>query len=319
VIGERVYIGGVPRGLGRWLFALKPASWPKLLVPMALGQAIGIDADGALSVPGLALGALFTIFDLGFVVLLNDWGDQEVDRIKRAMFPATSKKTIPDGVLPARAILIAGIACGAAALGVAAIGEVALERRGLAVAALASLGLVAAYTFSPLRLNYRGGGELIEALGVGIALPWINAYAQSGRAAAPGLVVLIGWTILSLASAIASGLADERSDRRGGKRTVVTAIGNALARRAIEGLALIGGIAWAITAWLGPSGAPTIALLAGAATAVLSWGAVRVASAAATTDAFDAQRAYKSALHRLIWESALTLAAVLALGPLLGL
>ena len=302
----------------RWAFAIKPASWPKLLVPMALGQAIGIDATGRLSVAGLVVGALFTVLDLVFVVLLNDWGDQEVDRIKRSMFPGSSKKTIPDGVLPAPLLLLVGLLAGVGAALVALAGEIALGRPWLTIAALGSLGLFVAYTLPPLRLNYRGGGELLEALGVGVALPWINAYAQSGRALAPGLVVVPGCAILALSSAIASGLSDERSDRRGGKRTFTTMLGNAIARRMVNLLALLGGLVWAATAWLGASGTPTIPLLAAAATALLSWNAVRRASAAATTDAFDAQRGYKTALHRLIWESGTVLAVGMALGPLLG-
>lgn len=308
-----------PTTTARWAFALKPASWPKLLVPMALGQAIGIDATGRLSLAGLALGVLFTVLDLVFVVLLNDWGDQEVDRIKRSMFPASSKKTIPDGVLPAPLLLLVGTLAGIGAALVALAGEIALDRPWLTVAAVASLGLFVAYTLPPLRLNYRGGGELLEALGVGVVLPWINAYAQSGRALAPGLVVLPGFAVLALSSAVASGLADERSDRRGGKRTFTTMLGNTLSRRLVNALSLAGGLVWALTVWIGARGTPTIPLMAAAASTLLSWGAVRRTSASAVTDAFDAQRGYKSSLHRLIWESGLVLAAGMALGPLLGL
>lgn len=285
---------------------------------MALGQAIGIDADGRISIAGLAIGVLFTLFDLAFVVLLNDWGDQRVDALKRSMFPASSRKTIPDGVLSDRAVLGAGLLAGLAAVAVAFAGEIALGRPWLGAMSLGALALFAAYTLPPLRLNYRGGGELLEALGVGVVLPWINAYAQSGRVLAPALVVLPGFAILSLSSAIASGLADERSDVRGGKRTVVTTIGNTLSRRLIVALAVIGPVVWGLTAWLGTWGTPTLPLYAAAGVALLSLGPIRATSAAAQTDAFEAQRIYKGALHRLIWESSLVLAGGLALGPLLG-
>jgi 1,4-dihydroxy-2-naphthoate octaprenyltransferase len=302
----------------RWAFALKPASWPKLLVPMALGQAIGIDATGQLSIPGLVIGALFTVLDLVFVVLLNDWGDQEVDRLKRSMFPGSSRKTIVDGILPARALLVVGALAGVGAALVALAGEIALDRPWLTVGAIASLGLFVAYTLPPLRLNYRGGGELLEALGVGVALPWINAYAQSGRALAPALIVLPGFVFFALSSAVASGLADERSDRLGGKRTFTTMLGNTLARRLANGLALAGGLIWGLTGWLGTHGTPTIPLLAAAASALLGWNAVRRASVGAVTDAFEVQRRYKSALHKLVWEAGLVLAVGMAIGPLIG-
>ena len=75
---------------------------------------------------------------------------------------------------------------------------------------------------------------------------------------------------------------------------------------------------WALTAWLGTYGTPTIPLAGAAAIAILSWNAMRRAGVAAETDAFDAQRAYKASLHQLIWESSLVLAAGMALGPLIG-
>ena len=67
----------------RWVYAAKPASWPKLLVPSLLGQGLGVAATGHLDVAALLLGLVFSVFDLLFIVFLNDWGDRDVDRIKR--------------------------------------------------------------------------------------------------------------------------------------------------------------------------------------------------------------------------------------------
>ncbi len=301
-----------------WALALKPASWPKLLVPMCLGQAIGVDATGRLSWGGLAWGLAFTALDAIFIVLLNDWGDQTVDRIKRQMFPTSSRKTIPDGILPARRVFLVGAMAGVLAIAIGLIGEIALGRRSLCLAVIAALAIFVAYTLPPWRLNYRGGGEFLEAIGVGIALPWINAYAQSGEPWPPALVVLPGFGVLALSSAIASGLSDERSDRRGGKRTIVTMLGNVLARRLVNALALSGAAIWMLTAWRGASGTPTLPIMAAALVALLSWKTVWRLSQAAETDAFEAQRSYKSTLHALIWESGLVLALGLVLGPLFG-
>lgn len=304
--------------LERWIFALKPASWPKLLVPMCLGQAIGIDATGRLSWGGLAWGLAFTVLDALFIVLMNDWGDQKVDRIKREMFPASSRKTIPDGILPSRLVFLTGAGAALVAMALGLFGEIVLERSGLFFAAAFALLIFVAYTLPPLRLNYRGGGELLEAVGVGIALPWINAYAQSGETWPPALVVLPGFFFLALSSAVASGLADERSDRRGGKRTFATMLGSVLARYVINALALGGALVWALVAFGDAIGTPTLSVVAGSLVALFSWNSVRRLSKTAETDAFEAQRRYKSALHALIWESSLAIAIGLAVGPLVG-
>src|SRR5690606_36678401 len=100
--------------------------------------------------------------------------------------------------------------------------------------------------------NYRGGGEVLEMLGVGFFLPWWTAYLQGGQAMPRGLVVLHAFALLSLASALASGLADEESDRLGGKRTFTTRFGPVAVRQAAEGL--VGGqmLGWAAQPWLAP-------------------------------------------------------------------
>ncbi len=169
----------------RWVHAAKPDSWGKLLVPFVLGQAMGLGPalEGAgVSIVAVLLGLAFVVLDLLFIVFLNDWGDREVDAIKRRMFPdGCSPKTIPDGILSARALLLAGLGAGALALLVAALASSLLDRPLLVPAALGALAIFVAYTLPPLRLNYRGGGELCEMLGVGVVLPWIEAYLQGGR------------------------------------------------------------------------------------------------------------------------------------------
>ena len=296
----------------RWTAAAKPASWPKLIVPFVLGHAIGLGASSQIDLRALGLGLAFTVFDLLFIVFLNDWGDREVDAIKRRMFPRSSGKTIPDGILPAHHLLIAGIAAGIAAIGCAFAAELLLDRPWLGVFGIASLGIFVAYTLPPLRLNYRGGGELLEMLGVGVVLPLFHVYLQGGSLAAPeGLWLLPGFALLSLASAIASGLSDERSDREGGKRTFVTAFGNRVGRRTAELALFTGALAWAAVG----AAHPAIPWWVGAGPAFVAFwytGATVARSSAAGTDAFAAQRRYKGELHRAVWRGALCAAIFLA-------
>lgn len=286
----------------RWLYALKPASWPKLLVPALLGQAIGFGATAEVSIGGLGFGVVFTALFVAYVVLLNDWGDQDVDALKRRMFPSgCSPKTIPDGILPAGQILAVGVLAGAAALGVATAAGLFLDRPLLIPGAVASLFLFIAYTLPPIRMNYRGGGELLEMLGVGLGLPWLNAYAQSGQVLPNGFAIIIpGFLFLALASAIASGLSDEKSDGKGGKRTFTTMLGNAKARRGVELMMLFGCIGWGVGVFLGDVEVK-IACLVAASTV---WDYLKLVyrqSTSAVTNAFAAQGVYKKLLHGGIW------------------
>jgi 1,4-dihydroxy-2-naphthoate octaprenyltransferase/chlorophyll synthase len=292
----------------RWWLALKPASWPKLLVPALLGQSLGAAAATAVDLRALGLGALYLLGLLAFIVLLNDWGDREVDAIKRRMFPdGCSPKTIPDGILPASQLLLAGLAAGGVALAAAAVAQLWIPRPRALLFAASGLAVFLAYTFPPLRLNYRGGGELLEALGVGLLLPWFESYLQSGQARHGAHVLLAGFALMSLGSALASGLSDEQSDREGGKRTVTTLLGNRATRRLTEACLAAGALAWLAAGLLSPAIRSWVVL---PPLALVAWNgiALRAISDRAVTNAFPAQGLYKRILHRAIWQGTSLLA-----------
>lgn len=296
----------------RLWYALKPGSWPKLLVAAALGQGIGIAATGRVDPFALALGLGFTLLHLAYVVLLNDWGDQEVDALKRRLYPTeSSPKTIPDGILDAGTVVRLGVGAGLCALGCALLGEVVLSRPGLGVGAVIALLLFWAYTLPPLRLNYRGGGELLEMVGVGFLLPWWNAYLQSGIAMPGGLVVLPGYALLCLSSALASGLADVESDRLGGKHTFATAFGLGPVRQSAEGLVLGAILVWSALPWLAGDWARVWMMLPPVAVMAFDYRELRRVSALAEATEDEFHRDYKQALHDTIWRGALILAGVL--------
>ncbi|HLT35478.1 MAG TPA: prenyltransferase [Enhygromyxa sp.] len=304
--------------IGRWIYAAKVDSWPKLLVPMLLGQALGVAAAGRLDLVALGLGLGFTICELLFVVFLNDWSDRRVDRIKRQMFPDDcSPKTIPDQLLPASAVLGAGLAAGFAALGLAFYAQLALERAALGWAGLGLLVIFLVYSFPPLRLNYRGGGEWLEGFGVGVALPCFQLFLQSGEIWVRELWLLPGFCVLALASAVASGLADEQSDRRGGKRTYASEYGNRAARALVERLVLAASLIWAVSMRLSAA-VPAIVGALAVIVVLVNWRRLRKISAEARTNAFEAQRLYKHFLHQAQWRSAVLISIALVLLTLLG-
>lgn len=309
----------------RWWYALKPASWPKLLVPAVLGQGAGALHAGRVSAWGLAVGAGFSVLLLVFIVLLNDWSDAEVDRVKRAMYPREcSPKTIPDGLLSRSALLTGGLVALLLGLAIAFAGAHVAHTPLLGWSALACAGIFAAYSLPPLRLNYRGGGELLEALGVGVALPAWNALAQGGAALPAALLdVLPAFMVLSFASALASGLSDENSDRAGGKRTFTTLLGNPAVRRAIEACVLVAALLFVGTPWATHAlfpGAPSASLvsallsgLVGAAASLVALARMRAVTPPPATDVFPSQARFKERLHGAIWYGSLAVLLTRAL------
>ena len=296
----------------RWWYALKPASWPKTWVPALLGQALGVAHQGTLNVVALAIGLGLCVGLTASIVLLNDWADQRVDAIKRTMFPdGCSPKTIVDGVLSARAVLNGGLLSVALTFGLAALGQQWLPRPLLLTAVFGCAFVFVAYSLPPLSLNYRGGGELLEMIGVGAALPLLQMYVQGGEVTASAFVVVAGYSAFSLGSAVASGLSDEQSDQRGGKTTLVTVFGNGPARVVVEMAVAAGALTWLSGAVMHPELLAWWAVIPPLGLVAWNLLALRAASDTAITNAFAAQARYKRYLHRAIWHGGATMALML--------
>ncbi len=173
------------------------------------------------------------------------------------------------------------------------------------------MGLFWAYTLPPLRLNYRGGGEVLEMLGVGFLLPWWNAYAQSGESMPGGVVLLPAFALLALSSALASGLRDEPSDRLGGKRTFTTMFGAFAVRQAVEGLVLGAMIVWAILPILAPRFANAFLMMPALAVMSNEYRGLRSAGLSTEVDTYAGTTRFKHHMHLCMWRGTAVLAVTL--------
>lgn len=89
------------------------------------------------------------------------------------------------------------------------------------------------YSYAPFKLSSRGGGELVQALGVGLLLLFFGYYAQAGTACDFPWNYLVFVLPLQLGSALATALPDEPSDRLGHKHTLVVLLGPGPVKRLI--------------------------------------------------------------------------------------
>jgi 1,4-dihydroxy-2-naphthoate octaprenyltransferase len=295
------------RTIHRWLYALKVKSWPKLLVPFLLGQSFGLASARDISIVSFLLGFAFTVFLLGYIVLLNDYADEKVDAIKRKLFPRDcSPKTIPDKILSRESVLVGGLISGLVCILVSIIAEFLLGRPFVILFSILCILVFAGYSLPPIRLNYRGGGELLEMLGVGLMLPMFHFYLQAGIVFNEMFaLLLILSTIFALASAMASGLSDEESDRAGGKSTFVTLFGNLSIRRCIDFIMILN--FFFFFAFFVYARERTPFLLALFTIPYLLFHTIRLLhwSRFSFTNAFTAQRIYKDHIHFAIWGSLL--------------
>lgn len=224
---------------GAWLRASRLPAQSYLALPLLLGQTLHVGEGGTLSPAILVLTHLFGVLDQLAIVYANDVADRETDaRNTTATIFSGGSRVLVEGVLSPRALGAAALVTASLALGCGvALG--ALFGRWLCVpgAALALL-LLWLYSYPPARLSYRGGGELLQMLGVGALLPLFGYHAQSGELRAfpwPLLAVLLP---AQLACALATTLPDEPSDRVSRKRTAAVLAGPGAARAAIALLQL---------------------------------------------------------------------------------
>lgn len=251
-----------------WLQAARPLAQINLYVPLWLGQALAFASTGAFSLSTLYTSHLVALLLLLVIVFSNDYADRETDAANRTYneFSGGSRvlpegRLQPDDLRGAAWVALAGLA------GLSLWLAFGTGRPWAPAFVVAAALLVWAYNFAPLRLAYRGGGEIVQGLGTGVVLPLLGYYLQAGDLAVPPLT-LAPLFLLGVVGNILTALPDVPSDKSSDKRTYPVRRGQWAARRhSLELLtmaALMGGfVVPGANAWLvALLAAPTLALVA---------------------------------------------------------
>jgi 1,4-dihydroxy-2-naphthoate octaprenyltransferase len=211
-----------------WIQAARPLAHVNIVVPLLLGHAAAWHVTGRFDWLWLGAALVWGVLDHLFVIFANDFADHEADSGARTILSGGSG-VIPEGKLTPRQV---ERAAQLAALGLLAYSCVLtlLGRTWTPFYALAALLLMWLYSFTPVRLSYRGGGELLQGLGVGIGLPSLAFYMQTRLLFAPSWVI---WpaALLGVCSNVLTALPDVEDDTRANKRTWPVRHGMASARR----------------------------------------------------------------------------------------
>ncbi|MBX3249134.1 MAG: prenyltransferase [Myxococcales bacterium] len=224
--------------LRSWVRAARPLAQANIAPPVLFGQALAWGLTGRFSWGAFALVLLWGVLDQVFIVFANDVADAPHDRADARTPFSGGSGVIPEGLLSrgtlARAALVVFAVLGAVSVGLA------ITASAWALAAwLAAGGLVWAYSFPPLRMSYRGGGELLQGLGVGAVLPLLGFVAQAQALGPFPRWVLIATVPLAMAGNVATALPDEVADRRALKRTWPVRMGRTRAAWACLGLTVV--------------------------------------------------------------------------------
>jgi 1,4-dihydroxy-2-naphthoate octaprenyltransferase len=281
---------------------VRPRAWPKLALPLAAGVAAAFGAGYTVHALHAALLGVFLVGDAMLIFGANDLVDEGADRVRRAHEQAPTPKALLDGVVGRRTLAAAALAGAALVLAAGQALAGATGQRAPSILAMAAVLCVAVYEFWPLRLNYRGGGELVEAVGVGLVLPLLGAASQGAGAPRALASLLPALVAVSLASALASTVADAKPDALAGKRTFAVRVGTAGTARAAALTLTLASLAALAASLFGKPSAALVAIALGATTG-------RVVRAARAWDGEERAGlgAFKAALRRgvlVAWSSA---------------
>ncbi len=222
-----------------WIQAARPLAQLNIALPLLLGQALAFAALGRFSLGWMYLTGLFGVVVQLVIVFVNDFADRETDKLNTTFSRFSGgSRVLPEGKLAPATLRSAALVALAALMAMS--GGLAFAGRPWApVLALAAALLVWAYNHPPLRLAYRGHGELVQGLGTGVVLPIVGYYFQAGTFAGLQWSALVPMLLLGYVGNILTALPDVPSDRASGKLSYPVRRGQWLARRhALELLAM---------------------------------------------------------------------------------
>ncbi len=235
------------QNISNWLKASRLPSQGYIFFPLILGQSMAYYFEENFSGSLFLLTHLYGLFIQLFIVYANDYADLETDRENETytLFSGGSRVLV-EGLLSKRS-LKKGILVSIAGTLLVGMLLAFLYQRPLSIyLVLLSLFLLWAYSYPPIKLSYRGGGELLQALGVAILLPLFAFYVQAGNFQSFPWMILIILFPIHLGCAFSTALPDEPSDRMHKKRTFAVIKGPDVVKKTIV---LLNSISFLLLLW----------------------------------------------------------------------
>jgi 1,4-dihydroxy-2-naphthoate octaprenyltransferase len=211
-----------------WLRALRAPFVTASVVPVLAGAFAAYWRVGRLDPMRLAL----TLAGVGCLHLganlANDYYDEITgcDRLNREPTPFSGgSRVIQAGLVPARSVIAAAVGFLATGLALGLWLNSMVPGNGVLVLGLAGLGCGLIYSASPLRLSYRGIGEIVIFLAFGPLVVAGSYLCQADRLTLFPFLVSVAPGLMVVAILLINEVLDLRWDREAGKRTLVVALG----------------------------------------------------------------------------------------------
>ncbi|MHC5036958.1 MAG: 1,4-dihydroxy-2-naphthoate octaprenyltransferase [Planctomycetota bacterium] len=216
-----------------WIKAMRAPFFQASLVPVAVGTAVAYFEAGRIDWLLAVLAGLGTAAINGGTNLMNDYYDHKSGNDEAILHPTPfsgGSRMIQDGLLTARAVWIGGMI---SYLIASVIGAYLIFRCGPVILALGAIGafLSFAYTAPPLKIGYRGAGELITGTLLGPLAVEGGYFVQTGIFSEIALWASLPVGLLVASILFVNQFPDFEGDRAAGKRHLVVRLGTAVASR----------------------------------------------------------------------------------------
>lgn len=232
------------RTLARVVFETsRPSQLLLVLGVYAFGAKVALAGGATLSVPALLSGAVALLPLAASIHYANEYADYETDAMtERTPFSGGSGALHRTGLsrtVPLTAGLVSLVVGATLTAAFAFVGLLPLRAVGILAV---SVALGWQYSVGPLKLAWRGLGELDNAVLGGLALPVYAAAALSGPL---GFVALasVPFFLLVLLNLFATQWPDREADARAGKRTLAVQWPKRRLRYTYVGIALLAAVA----------------------------------------------------------------------------
>ena len=197
--------------------AARPLAHGMIALPLLWGQVVALLVSGRFEWSAFVAIHLFGVFCQIYILYLNDYADEAVDRKTSGTWLSGGSRVIPEGGLSGAQLFQAAFVALAGIVLLSLFCAAYLDRPWMLP--LCALAAVAGWTYSlaPLKSSYRGTGEIHQALSCGVLLPLIAFYLQYGSLAPFPWPLLIPVYVIFYAGNLVTALPDVDADRRGGK------------------------------------------------------------------------------------------------------
>jgi len=221
-------VHALPAGLSVIFFASRPQYLGASVAPVLVGSALGYAVSGGFSV-GLFLLAVLAIMALhAGANVTNDYFDHlsRNDWVNENPTPFSGgRQFIQKGILSPRATLQAGLGYLAVGIGIGLV-IVALSRS-VFILGIGVAGVLGAYfyTAGPVRLGYRGVGEIVIGILFGILPVYASYYLQARSVDLLPLLPALIVAILIFLVILINEFPDLPADSQVHKKTLVVSLG----------------------------------------------------------------------------------------------